>query len=96
MCSPSAAHKQREHSGHHYKEIQMFVHEFALLVAASSPLAVLCSIHAGLWAAGERETLIIPVVREYPRIEVVDTEELVAPAPAPTIPQNEPDYRLAA
>ena len=76
----------------------MFVHEFALLVAASTPLAVLTSIHAGLWASGERETLIIPVVREYPRIEVVDTEELAAPAPAPapTIPQNELDYRLAA
>lgn len=76
----------------------MFVHEFALLVAASTPLAVLGSIHAGLWAAGERETLVIPVVREYPRIEIVDTGEqaVPAPAPAPTIPQNEPEFSLAA
>jgi hypothetical protein len=76
----------------------MFMHEFALLVAASTPLAVLGSIHAGLWAAGERETLVIPVVREYPRIEIVDTEEQAAPAPvpAPTIPQNEPEFSLAA
>ena len=74
----------------------MFVHEFALMVAASTPLAVLFSMHAGLWAAGERDTLVIPVVREYPRIEIVDTEELAAPAPAPTIPQNDEDFRLAA
>ena len=76
----------------------MFVHEFALLVAASTPLAVLGSIHAGLWAAGERDTLIIPVVREYPRIEIVDTEEQSVPAPVamPTIPQNDLDFRLAA
>ena len=74
----------------------MFVHEFALLVAASTPLAVLGSIHAGLRASGERDTLVIPVVREYPRIEIVDTEEQAAPAPLPTIPQNDEDFRLAA
>jgi hypothetical protein len=74
----------------------MFVHEFALLIAIAEPFAILFCVHAGLWASGERDTLILPVVREYPRIEIVDTEEMDAPAPMPTIPQNQPDYRLAA
>lgn len=73
----------------------MFVHEFALLIAIAEPLAILCCMHAGLWASGERETLILPVVREYPRIEIVDTEAMEAPAPLPTIPQDD-EYRLAA
>ena len=74
----------------------MYVHEFALLLATASPFAVLGAMHAGLWAAGERDTLILPVVREYPRIEIVDTETLEIPAPTPTIPQNEPEFALAA
>jgi hypothetical protein len=34
----------------------MYVHEFSLLIAIASPIAALCSIHAGLCAAGERDT----------------------------------------
>lgn len=74
----------------------MFVHEFALLIAIAEPLAILCCMHAGLWASGERDTLVLPLVREYPRIEIVDTEEMEIPAPTPTIPQNDDDFRLAA
>ena len=73
----------------------MFVHEFALLVAVATPLAALCSMHAGLWAAGERDTLILPLAAGYPaaiRWEVVEE----TPVPAPTIPQNDVDFRLAA
>ena len=73
----------------------MFVHEFALLVAVATPLAALCSMHAGLWAAGERDTLILPIPAGYPaaiRWEMVQE----TPAPAPTIPQNDVDFRLAA
>ena len=73
----------------------MFMHEFALLIAASVPFAVLCSIHAGLWAAGERDTLILPVMGAYPA--AVEWETVAeTPAPMPTIPQNEDDFRLAA
>jgi hypothetical protein len=73
----------------------MFVHEFALLIAIASPIAALCSMHAGLWAAGERDTLMLPLPQAYPAaIQWEMVEE--APAPAPTIPQNEEDFRLAA
>ena len=51
----------------------MYVHDFALLIAVASPIAVLVSKQVGLWAAGERDTLLLPVMREYPRAEVVDT-----------------------
>jgi hypothetical protein len=73
----------------------MFVHEFALLVAISAPLAALISMHAGLWAAGERDTLILPLPAAYPA--AIQWEIAVeAPAPQPTIPQNDEDFRLAA
>ena len=52
----------------------MYVHDFALLIAVASPVAVLVSKHFGLWAAGERDTLLLPVMRAYPRVEVVDTQ----------------------
>ena len=70
----------------------MFVHEFALLIAVATPLAVLCSIHAGLWAAGERDTLVLPLVAAYPaglRWEVVRKA-------ARSIPENDDQYQLAA
>ena len=73
----------------------MYVHEFALLIAVATPLAALFSMHAGLWAAGERDTLILPMPAGYPaaiRWEMVEE----TPAPAPTIPQNDVDFRLAA
>jgi hypothetical protein len=74
----------------------MFAHEFALLIAAASPFATLCAMHAGLWAAGERDTLVLPVMRDYPRVEIVDTMEMEFVIAAPTIPQNDMDFRLAA
>ena len=51
----------------------MYLHDFALLIAVSAPMAALFSVHSGLWAAGERETLLLPVMRAYPRAEMVDT-----------------------
>ncbi|HUQ27690.1 MAG TPA: hypothetical protein VM051_03810 [Usitatibacter sp.] len=74
----------------------MYVHEFALLVAVTTPLAVLVCKHAGLWAAGERDTLLLPVMRAYPRVEIVDTmaAEMVVSAPARA--RNDEDFRLAA
>jgi len=74
----------------------MFVHEFALLVVAITPFAVLFSIHAGLMAAGERDTLLIPVMRDYPALEYEVPAAPEMPAPMPTIPQNDMDFRLAA
>ena len=58
----------------------MFVHEFALLVAIATPVAVLCAIHAGLWAAGERDTLILPGMRGYPAI-ALEAAAVEMPAP---------------
>ena len=73
----------------------MFVHEFALLVAVATPLAALCSIHAGLWAAGERDTLMLPLLGTFPVLAMRAAAD-TAPAPQPTIPQNDVEYRLAA
>jgi len=73
----------------------MFVHEFALLIAAVTPFAVLFSIHAGLVAAGERDTLLVPVMRDWPGLEY-EVPAVEMPAPTPTIPQNDMDFRLAA
>ena len=74
----------------------MFVHEFALLIVAATPFAVLFSIHAGLLAAGERDTLLIPVMRDYPALEYEVPAASEMPAPMPTIPQEDMDFRLAA
>ncbi len=75
----------------------MYVHEFALLIATASPFAVLCSMHAGLWAAGERDTLLIPVERQSPRAGMVDSlaTEFRVFAPAAK-PRNDEDFSLAA
>ncbi len=75
----------------------MFVHDFALLIAMATPVATLCSMHAGLWAAGERDTLLLPVERHYPRAEIVDTlaTEFRVFAPAGKA-RNEDDFRQAA
>ena len=75
----------------------MYAHEFALLIAVSTPLAVLVSMHSGLWAAGERDTLLVPVTRAYPRAEIVDTlaTEFQVFAPAAKA-RNDEDFRLAA
>lgn len=73
----------------------MYVHEFALLLAIATPAAVLCCMHAGLWAAGERDTLILPGLRAWPSLAIeAATSEM--PAPLPTIPQNDDEYRMAA
>ena len=72
----------------------MFVHEFSLLIAVSLPITVLGAIHAGLWASGERETLLLPVVRGYSAV-TVETAPVMASIPAGS-PENEPEYRLAA
>ena len=73
----------------------MFVHELALLIAFATPLAALCAMHAGLWAAGERDTLMVPVMRDFPRI-ALEAAAAETPAPMPTIPQNEEEFLLAA
>ena len=74
----------------------MYVHEFALLIAVSTPIAVLVCKHAGLWAAGERDTLLFPVVREYPRVEMVDTMATQYEVVAAAKPRNDEEFRLAA
>ena len=73
----------------------MYAHEFALLVAVASPFAILCAMHAGLWAAGERDTLMLPGLRTWPAL-AIEAEAAEMPAPQPTIPQNDEDFRLAA
>ena len=75
----------------------MYVHEFGLLIAIATPFAVLGSMHAGLWAAGERDTLLLPVERQYPRAEMVDTlaTEFRVFTPAAKA-RNQDDFRLAA
>jgi hypothetical protein len=89
------AHGASTHATH--KEITMYVHEFGLLIAMATPLAVLGSMHAGLWAAGERATLLVPVERHYPRAEIVDTlaTEFRVFAPAAKA-RNEDDFSVAA
>ena len=74
----------------------MYVHEFGLLIAIATPFAVLGSMHAGLWAAGERDTLLLPVERQYPRAEMVDTLATEFQVFAPRKARNEDDFRLAA
>lgn len=70
----------------------MYVHEFALLIAVATPIAVLCAIHAGLWASGERDTLVLPLVATYPdAIRWEMTEEV----PRST-PENDDHFQLAA
>jgi hypothetical protein len=70
----------------------MFVHEFALLIAVCTPIAVLFSMHAGLWAAGERDTLVFPLPRSYPpaiRWEAIEETPRFTP-------RNDDQYQLAA
>ena len=74
----------------------MYVHEFGLLIAIATPFAVLGSMHAGLWAAGERATLLLPVERQYPRAEMVDTLATEFQVFAPAKARNQDDFRLAA
>jgi hypothetical protein len=74
----------------------MYVHDFALLIAVAAPLATLFSIHSGLWAAGERDTLLVPVMRAYPRAEIVDTLSTEFQVFAPAKARNDLDFRLAA
>jgi hypothetical protein len=74
----------------------MYVHEFALLIAVSTPLAVLFSMHSGLVASGERETLLVTVMRAYPRAEIVDTLAAEFQVFAPGKARNDVDFRLAA
>jgi hypothetical protein len=74
----------------------MYVHEFALLIAVTTPLAVLVCKQAGLWAAGERDTLLLPVMRAYPRVEIVDTMAAEIAVSAPVHARNDEDFRLAA
>ena len=74
----------------------MYVHEFALLIAVTTPVAVLLCKHAGLWAAGERDTLLLPVMREYPRVEIVDTAAADFNVETAADARNEADFRLAA
>ncbi len=74
----------------------MYAHEFALLIAITTPIAVVVSNQVGLWAAGERDTLLIPVVREYPRAEVVDTLAAEFQVFAPAKARNDEHFRLAA
>jgi hypothetical protein len=80
----------------HNKEIQMYVHEFALLIAVTTPLAILFCKNAGLWAAGERDTLLLPVMRAYPRVEIVDTMAADVVVSASVGARNDEDFRLAA
>ena len=39
----------------------MNVHEFALLIAIATPIAVILAANVGLFAAGERDTLLFPL-----------------------------------
>ena len=73
----------------------MLVHEFALLLAIATPAAVLFCMHAGLWASGERDILMVRALGGYPALEI-EPEAVDVPSPLPTIPQNDEDFRLAA
>ena len=75
----------------------MNMHHFALLIAAvSAPLAVPFSAGSSVPGADERETLPVPVMRAYPRAEIVDTLESEFQVFAPAAKAREEGFRLAA
>jgi hypothetical protein len=46
------------------------LHEFALLIAVALPVITVLVMNAVLYAAGERDTLLVPQPRAWPCLEI--------------------------
>jgi hypothetical protein len=58
------------------------INEYALLVAVATPVAMVAVMNVVLALTGERDALLLPVLRAYPALEI-DAVAEAAPAPAP-------------
>jgi len=66
-----------------------FIHEYALLVAVSLPVAVVVAMQAYLFLNGERGTLLLPGFGAFPKVEIGAMEPAavdVSPAKATARP----------
>jgi hypothetical protein len=70
-------------------------HEYMLLIAVATPVVALAGMNLWLYLAGERDTLLLPVMRAFPAIPMAAEAAIAAPAveaaPAPAMqPAAEP------
>ena len=75
-----------------------FFNEYALLIAVATPVVAIVGIQAYLFFNGERDTLLLPGVSDYPAVAFDKTSATVMTirkraAPAPS---NDFDERRAA
>lgn len=64
------------------------IHEYMLLIAVATPLFALSGMNVFLYMAGERNTLLLPVMRAYPTMDAAPAEAAapeLAAAPAAAI-----------
>jgi hypothetical protein len=55
-------------------------HEYMLLIAVATPVVALAGMNLWLYLAGERDTLLLPVVRAFPAIPMAAEAAIAAPA----------------
>ena len=74
--------------------MEMF-NEYALLIAVAAPVVALVAIQVSLYAAGERNTLLMPGLAAYPSIAMASRHNPVAPA-APVLVEAKAPVTAAA
>ncbi len=57
-----------------------FFQEYSLLIAVSTPVAVLVAMNVALWLSGERDTLVMPGFMSFPSRPIEPAIEDVSPA----------------
>ena len=66
-------------------------HEYMLLIAVATPVLALAAMNLWLYLAGERDTLLLPVVRAFPAMPMAAEAAIAAPVvEAPRAPAIEP------
>jgi hypothetical protein len=57
------------------------IQEYGLLIAAATPVLVILGLQVFLFVCGERDTLLLPALGRFPRMDAAATiDEALAPA----------------
>jgi len=59
-----------------------FFQEYALLIVVLIPVAVVVAMQLYLYLTGERDTLLLPGLRAYPKVDLASPEPATIDAPA--------------
>lgn len=73
-----------------------FANAYALLVVVSTPVSIVMGMNVWLYLEGERGTLVLPLLADWPSVPRVAAVSAPVAVPTGAPAANDEPYRLAA